>query len=133
MNENITLADVKVAKMPEGGPKDVADLNLIVVRQRKDSDGHLHLDYYTPRAFEQAKAEYAKKHEVDADRNFEQIMGEVTRASTSVTNFLSDRLSKGELQYREQSQDQVINQTQNNNLVQDSQIKHPVQSAGRGR
>lgn len=133
VNENVTLADVKVAKMPEGGPKDVADPNLIVVRQRKDSDGHLHLDYYTPRAFEQAKAEYAKKHEVDADRNFEQIMGEVTRASTSVTNFLSDRLSKGELQYREQSQAQVINQTQNNNLVQDSQIKQPVQSTGRGR
>ena len=133
VNENVTLADVKVAKMPEGGPKDVADPNLIVVRQRKDDDGHLHLDYYTPRAFEQAKTEYAKKHEADANRNFEQIMGEVTRASTSVTNFLSDRLSKGELQYREQSQAQVINRTQNNNLVQDSQIKQPVQSAGRGR
>ncbi|MBD5833936.1 toprim domain-containing protein [Weissella confusa] len=133
VNENVTLADVKVAKMPEGGPKDVADPNLIVVRQRKDNDGHLHLDYYTPRAFEQAKTEYAKKHEADADRNFEQIMGEVTRASTSVTNFLSDRLSKGELQYREQSQAQVINRTQNNNLVQDSQIKQPVQSVGRGR
>ena len=133
VNENVTLADVKVAKMPEGGPKDVADPNLIVVRQRKDDDGHLHLDYYTPRAFEQAKTDYAKKHEADADRNFEQIMGEVTRASTSVTNFLSDRLSKGELQYREQSQAQVINRTQNNNLVQDSQIKQPVQSAGRGR
>lgn len=133
VNENVTLADVKVAKMPEGEPKDVADPNLIVVRQRKDSEGHLHLDYYTPRAFEQAKAEYARKHEADAHRNFEQIMGEVTRASTSVTNFLSDCLSNGEVQYREQSQAQVVNQTQAHKLVQDTQTNQPIQTAGRGK
>lgn len=60
-------------------------------------------------------------------------MGEVTRASTSVTNFLSDCLSNGEVQYREQSQAQVVNQTQTHKLVQDTHTNQPIQTAGRGK
>ena len=100
------------------------DSEHVIVRQHQ-KDGKLLLDIYSEQGFEEFKAEFEKNRSKVIEDHYDQIMGEVTRASTEVTSFLQERLTDG--QTREFSQISDLKQSQNEENTQ-SQSSRAKQS-----